>query len=280
MWLGTNSIAKNVDMKDLLFLIVSLLLIIGCEKPVDRYTTIDGKKIHILDRGTGEPTVVFLTGQICPLEFFSLVQSKISKRTRTFSYDRSGIGLSDIVDTVRTLDHMARELNTLLEVEKIKQPYILVGHSLGGLIAREFYNQYPKKVAGFVFVDVANYEVLYDSLYQRKLASDDDFGPDSLATKGEAYEMSYTKQNVFWFKEEFKTNLPVHLLIASGKKAGSEEFVKTKVNTFKTFNKGAPQMKIIFTKFSGHHIQWEQPELVVKSINEIIDEIKDSRKDE
>ena len=261
-------------MKNLLVLIALLLLTISCEKSADRFATLDGKKVHILDRGTGEPTVVFLTGQICPLEFFYTVQSQISKRARTFSYDRSGLGLSDIIDTVRTLDHVAKELSTLLELEKIKAPYILVGHSLGGLIAREFYHQYPDRVAGFVFVDMANSEVFFDSLYKKKLISDDFFGPDSLATKGEWYEMSYTKQNVFWFKEDFKTDLPVHLLVASGKNAGSDEFVATKVNTFKQFNKGAPQMKIIYTEFSGHHIQRDQPELVIKSINEIIDEMK------
>jgi pimeloyl-ACP methyl ester carboxylesterase len=265
-------------MRHILIGVIITLTIMGCEKSVDRYAIVKGKQMHILDRGTGKPTVVFLTGQICPLEFFYTVQSQISKRTRTFSYDRSGLGLSDIIDTVRTLDRAARELNALLDIEKIEPPYILVGHSLGGLIAREFYNQYPNKVSGFVFVDVANYEVLFDSLYQKKLASDEDFGPDSLATKGESYEMNYTKQNVFWFKEKgyFKTDLPVHLLVASGKKAGSDEFVATKVNTFKLFSKGAPQMKIIYTEFSGHHIQRDQPELVIKSINEIIDEIKGS----
>lgn len=261
-------------MKNSLTLIALVLIASGCEKSVDRFVTIDDKKVHILDRGKGEPTVVFLTGQICPLEFFYTVQSQISKTTRTFSYDRSGLGLSDIIDTVRTLDHVAQELNTILLTEKIEPPYILVGHSLGGLIAREFYHQYADKVAGFVFVDVANYEVLFDSLYQKKLASDADFGPDSLATKGEAYEMSYTKQNVFWFKEDFKTVLPVQLLVASGQKAGSAEFVKTKINTFKQFNKKAPQMKIIYTEFSGHHIQRDQPELVVKSIMEIINEVR------
>ena len=266
-------------MKNVLVIIVLVLLTIGCEKPVDRFAIIDGKKVHILDRGAGGPSVVFLTGQICPLEFFYTVQSQISKRTRTFSYDRSGLGLSDIIDTVRTLDHVAKELNSLLEIEGIEPPYVLVGHSLGGLIAREFYNQYPERVAGFVFVDMANSEMFFDSLYQKRLISDDFFGPDSLATMGEWYEMSYTKQNVFWFKAEFKTDLPVHLLIASGPKAGSPAFVATKINTFKQFNRGAPQMKIIYTEFSGHHIQRDQPELVIKSINEIIDEIKNSKMD-
>lgn len=260
-------------MKYLLIGSVVIFTTVCCEKPVDRYVKIDGKRLHILERGEGGPTVVFLTGQICPLEHFYTVQSQISKETKTFSYDRSGLGLSDILDTVRTLDHAAIELNTLLVHEKIDPPYILVGHSLGGLIAREFYHQFPDKIAGFVFVDVGNYEVLFDSLYQKKLISDDHFGPDSLATKGEAYEMSYTKQNIFWFKEGFTTKLPVQLLVATGNKAGSSELIATKVNTFKQFNTGAPQMKIIYAENSGHHIQKDEPELVIKSIQEVIGEV-------
>jgi pimeloyl-ACP methyl ester carboxylesterase len=238
---------------------------------------INGKKMHILERGEGEPTVVFLTGMICPLEFFYTVQNQISKDAKTFSYDRSGLGLSEISDTVRTLDHVANELNSLLTHEDIKEPYILVAHSYGGGVARQFYKQFPDKVAGFVFVDCANNEIFFDSLFQKKLIPEDYPGKDSLATVGEQYELDYLKQNLLWFKENFTTQLPVQLLIASGKRVGlSDEVMSIKINTYKQFNKGAPQMKIIFTEHSGHHIQRDQPELVVKSIREVINEVKGS----
>lgn len=265
-------------MKKALSFIVLLWLTISCEKPVDRFATVNGKKVHILDRGTGEPTVVFLTGIICPLEHFYTVQSLISKETRTFSYDRSGLGLSEIIDTIRTYDHVANELEAILSSEDIKPPYILVAHSFGGGLARQYYQQFPDKVAGFVFVDCANDEIYIDSLIQKKLYSLDQLEPDSIATKGEFYEMSYEKQNIFWFTEDFTTDLPVHLLVASGKKAGPDEWILTKVNTYRQFNKGAPQMKIIYTEHSGHHIQREQPELVVKSIKEVLKEVRQQTK--
>lgn len=261
-------------MKIVSVVLVSSWLILGCEKPVDRFATVDGKKVHILDRGTGEPTVVFLTGIICPLEHFYTVQSQISKVTRTFSYDRSGLGLSEIIDTVRTYDHVATELEKILRSEDIKAPYILVAHSYGGGLARQYYKQYPDKVAGFVFVDCANDEIYIDSLVQKGLYSLDQLGPDSIATQGEFYEMSYERQNIFWFKEAFTTDLPVHLLVASGPRAGSDEWISTKVNTYRQFSRGAPQMKIIYAKHSGHHIQREQPELVIKSIKEVLEEVR------
>jgi len=274
MWPGTNSTPKRVNMKNILALLVLLLLAIGCEKPVDRFATVDGKKVHIVDRGTGEPTVVFLTGIICPLEHFYTVQSQISKEARTFSYDRSGLGLSEIIDTVRTYDHVAIELEKILTSEDIKAPYILVAHSYGGGLARQYYKQFPDKVAGFVFVDCANDEIYIDSLIQKHLYSLDQLEPDSIATKGESYEMSYERKNIYWFKDDFTTDLPVHLLVASGKKAGPDEWISIKVNTYRQFSRGAPQMKIIYAEQSGHHIQRDQPELVVKSIKEILNEVR------
>lgn len=259
-------------------ILVMYFLTIGCEKSVDRFSIVDGKRVHILDRGTGEPTVVFLTGRICPLEHFYTVQSQISKETRTFSYDRSGLGLSEVIDTIRTYDHVATELDRILINEDIKAPYILVAHSYGGGIARQYYRQFPDKVAGFVFVDCANDEIFIDSLIQKGIISLDSFGPDSIATEGERYEMSYEKLNIYWFKEDFKTDLPVHLLVAAGERAGPDELVITKVNTYRQFNKGAPQMKIIYTDQSGHNIQKDQPELVTKSIREILGEVRQSSK--
>lgn len=260
--------------QNLLVVLMLALLTIRCEKSVDRFATIDGKKVHILDRGNGDPTVVFLTGIICPLEHFYTVQSQISKDTRTFSYDRSGLGLSDIIDTVRTLDHVALELNRILLSENIPGPYVFAAHSYGGALAREYYRQFPDKVAGFVFVDCANDEVFLDSLIRKGIITLDAFGPDSIATKGEWYEMFYEKENIYWFKEDFTTDLPARLLIASGERAGSPELVSTKVNTYRQFNKGAPQMKLIFTEHSGHHIQRDQPELVIESIRQVIAEVR------
>jgi pimeloyl-ACP methyl ester carboxylesterase len=254
---------------------VTVFPFVSCrEKSADRLADIDGKKMHVLERGQGQPAVVFLTGIICPLEHFYTVQTQVSKITKTFSYDRSGLGLSEILDTVRTYDRVATELDLLLAHEAIPPPYVLVAHSYGGGIAREYYKQFPKKVAGFVFVDCANDDVFFDSLWLKNLARKEDFAPDSLATKGEGYELSYLMQNLSLSKGEFKTDLPVQLLVAAGPRAGSAELISTKVNTYKEFNRGAPQMKIIYTKHSGHHIQREQPELVLQSVSAVIEEVR------
>ncbi len=262
-------------MRLLVACLVVCFLAVSCTKSPDRFSVIDGKKIHILERGEGSPVVVFLTGQICPLEHFYTVQSQISKITKTFSYDRSGLGLSDILDTIRTYDHVANELDAVLKNEHLPAPYILVAHSYGGGVAKQYYKQFPEKVAGFVFVDCANDEVFFDSLFQRKFLTEKDFGPDSIATPGERYEMTYTLENIISFEEPLKTDLPAQLLVAAGKGRGlPDEIISIKVNTYKQFNKDAPKMKIIITEHSGHVIQRDQPELVIKSIKDVVDEVR------
>jgi pimeloyl-ACP methyl ester carboxylesterase len=72
---------------------------------------------------------------------------------RTISYDRAGIGKSALTVKNGGLDTLIHELNTILESENIRGPYILVGHSYGGHIIRYFAHAYPDKVAGMVLID-------------------------------------------------------------------------------------------------------------------------------
>jgi pimeloyl-ACP methyl ester carboxylesterase len=76
--------------------------------------------------------------------------------TRVVIYDRAGLGWSDPSPRPRRADIMAEELHTLLSNSGSSGPYILVGHSLGGAVARQFASKYPDKVAGLVMVDAAH----------------------------------------------------------------------------------------------------------------------------
>jgi pimeloyl-ACP methyl ester carboxylesterase len=67
--------------------------------------------------------------------------------------DRAGMGYSEASPLPRTAEHFAYELHTLLERANIAGPYVLVGHSLGGLTVRIFAHDYPTEVAGLVLID-------------------------------------------------------------------------------------------------------------------------------
>ncbi len=84
------------------------------------------------------------------------MQPEVAKFARTVSYDRAGLGWSDGGPNPRTSEQIVAELHILLTNAKIPKPYILVGHSFGGLNIRLYTDTYPQEVAGMVFVDTSH----------------------------------------------------------------------------------------------------------------------------
>lgn len=130
---------------------------------------IGGRRLHVLrdgDQPSG-PTVVFLSGMAAPLEFWAWIQPEVAATARTISYDRAGIGRSDAVRGVRTARLATEDLTALLTALDDPGPYVLVGHSYGGLLARHFAHTSPGRVAGMVLVDASHPDQLRRSAMQR-----------------------------------------------------------------------------------------------------------------
>jgi alpha/beta hydrolase fold len=122
-------------------------------------------------KGTGRPAIMFESGFTGGLFLWAPVQSQIAKETLTLSYERAGLGRSDPGPDPRSAEQIARELHALLAAKAIPPPYILVGHSAGGLFVRVFAHMYPKEVAGLVLVDPATEED-YERLEHDKSVED------------------------------------------------------------------------------------------------------------
>jgi pimeloyl-ACP methyl ester carboxylesterase len=124
--------------------------------PTGRLVDIGGYRLHLACRGSGSPTVILEAGGGAFGLDWALVQPEIARQARVCVYDRAGLGWSDPSPRPRTAAVMAEELHILLERAGIEGPYVLVGHSLGGLIVRQYALAHPQDVVGMVLVDSAS----------------------------------------------------------------------------------------------------------------------------
>ena len=138
----------------------------------DRNIQSAGYNWHIFELGHGDPTVIFENGMGEDLSTWKDVQLEVAKLTRTFAYDRAGLGKSERapLSHLRDAKQLAAELRTLLQAAKIRAPYILVGHSLGGAIVQVFAAEYPAEMAGLVLADPGDGRL--DKLLKERLPAD------------------------------------------------------------------------------------------------------------
>jgi pimeloyl-ACP methyl ester carboxylesterase len=126
--------------------------------PPGTLVDIGGYHLHILCEGTGSPTVIMESGLADPSMMWELVRPEIAKTTRVCVYDRAGLGWSDPSPKPRTAENIVEELHTLLTKAEIAGPYVLVGHSIGGVYMRLYAQTYPNEVTGMVLIDSSHEE--------------------------------------------------------------------------------------------------------------------------
>jgi pimeloyl-ACP methyl ester carboxylesterase len=135
--------------------------------PLGRYYDFGGQRLLLHQSGSGSPAVVFLSGAgTVGLDYWN-VQKLASELTTSVIYDRAGTGWSDRVDLPRTSAAVTDELRELLHVADVPAPYLLVGHSLGGLYARHYALRFPEGVAGLLLLEPEHED--YDAYLPQQL---------------------------------------------------------------------------------------------------------------
>jgi pimeloyl-ACP methyl ester carboxylesterase len=271
-----------------------------------------GRKMYLNCRGTGSPTVVFVGGLRASADDWSMsdkskpaVLPEVSKFTRVCACDRPGAPVgekpsrSDPVPQPTTAKDAAADLHALLKADGEGRPYVLVGHSYGGLIVRLYASTYPKEVSGLVLVDALS-EGLRDAEtpeqwpIQRKLIQNDN--PENLALYP-----ALERINVDRSFDQIRAAPPlrpmpavvlsadrpwgpeVASLIAAGKLPADVPpdfgYVVDAAQT-KAQNRLAnlvPNEKHVTNTNSGHEIHKEQPQLVIDAIRQVVDAVRNGR---
>jgi pimeloyl-ACP methyl ester carboxylesterase len=137
---------------------------------------VGGYWLYLYCTGVGSPTVILEAGLEGDHITWKEVQPEVAQFTRVCSYDRAGLARSDYGPTPRDAKNSAADLHTLLTKAGISAPYVLVGHSFGGLLIRRFAFDYPGEVEGLVFVDS-----LHEDWWEDALALLPPAGPDDSA---------------------------------------------------------------------------------------------------
>jgi len=124
--------------------------------PPGRIVNSNGHRLHMQAVGTGSPTVILEAGLGAMSAGWGWIQPEVAQFTRVVSYDRAGLGWSESDETSPSGVHTARQLHDLLQVSGVEGPYVLVGHSMGGLLVRLFADLYPDEVTGMVLIDASH----------------------------------------------------------------------------------------------------------------------------
>ena len=123
--------------------------------PPGQLVDVDGRRLHLHVMGQEKPgpTVILDSGMVSFSSNWAWVQPEIAKVAPVVAYDRAGLGWSDAGPRPRDAGRSGQELRLALETLGIAGPYVLVGHSYGGLAMRAFAAMYPAETAGMVLVD-------------------------------------------------------------------------------------------------------------------------------
>ena len=236
--------------------------------------------VETASAGNGRFTVIFESGFGTGLNAWRKVAPEVARVAQVLSYSRAGHGKSEPRPEPRTIAQNTLELEQLIAASRLAPPYILVGHSYGGLLARSFAARNPDKVAGMVLVD----------------PSDERFNPALRkldAERAAADDRAFAAIVPAKFQPELKLLQPVldsgvlplggklpdvpTIVLTSVRQADKPEFfletpeaVAIKRDLHADFVRQFSAGSQVVTAKSGHNIQLEEPELVIEAVNKVM----------
>jgi len=238
-----------------------------------------GHRLKLLTAGRGAPTVILEGGFGAGIASWTTIHGEIAKFTRVVAYDRAGLGQSGAGPKPRTAKQFATELHTALKNAGITPPYVLVGHSMGGITVRVFADMYPQEVAGLVLVDPSqegfnDWLKAHPSPVMREAEAQIKNAPEGIRAENEGVEASYEQAR----KSKLPAKVPVIVLVGAKTPAGMDAAVSDVwMAQHKEWVKRVPQARLMIAEQSGHMIQFDQPALVIEAIKEEVNQANNKK---
>jgi pimeloyl-ACP methyl ester carboxylesterase len=236
---------------------------------------IGGYRLYVRCMGQGTPTIIFDAGLGEDFSTWDQVQPEVAQFSQACAYNRANVPPSDNrpVSIPVSAQQIARELHSLLVNAHLPGPYILVGHSLGGLFMQMFACQYLREVAGMVLVDSTHPE------QARRLAAT--LGPaftsearQGFPVEGITYNDVLAMQAQVDAARDNFPQVPLIVLVRSRFTSSAHwtaaQLMQAWMSLQTDLSRRSARGKLVVAQNSGHFIQNDRPDLVIASIHEIV----------
>jgi pimeloyl-ACP methyl ester carboxylesterase len=269
----------------------------------------NGRAMYLERRGSGSPTVVLVSGLDAAADLWHRdeqpppkVFPEVAEVTRVYAYDRPGTpygdgspSRSDPVLQPTTPQDAVRDLHALLRASKAPGPYVLVGHSYGGLVTRLYASTYPEEVCGMVLVDILS-DGLREAMTRRQWETRKKANARKATDVAEYPDLERLDFDVSLDQLRVAAPIrPMPLLVLSADAAygplippmiGAGELPPDTPPDFGYVIDGAnriaqanfaelvPGAKHVTDTHSGHNMMIDQPRLVTESIREVVDAVR------
>lgn len=218
------------------------------------------------------PIVILEAGNQRTSDDWNKVQPEVARFTQVCSYDRAGLGRSEphmtAGATPQDADQIVNDLRMLLAKASLAPPYLMVGHSLGGLLIRRFDSQYPGTVQGMVFVDSVHEEGIWRALdIDPRAYQGTSLKPEDIRRSG----YLPPREKLSWHADipliVLRHGKPVDFPGPLHDKSG--EFEAAMIASAKDLASRSRYGELRVATESGHFIQLDQPELVITAIHDV-----------
>ncbi|MCM3737591.1 alpha/beta hydrolase [Bacillus cytotoxicus] len=238
----------------------------------EQFVQISGVKLFtkLYGEKTDKPTIVMDAGYGDYSKAWNAIITEVSLLTEVLIYDRAGLGNSEKSPNPRTSQQMVEELNQLLIKMKIHPPYILVGHSFGGVNMRIYATKYPHNVAALLLVD----------------STPEDYKERFLPTMSKKFQQAYNNQFIHESTyDEFtaslkqlkqtkqQLNVPLIVLSAGKKDHYSKKSQELWNEMQKEILEISTKSELIIAEDSAHYIQNDEPFVVIDAMQRLLNSL-------